>query len=163
AEVARGLYLLRPLSPEGAREAVVGPARAKGARFESDELVETLVASVTELPLLAFTLAQLWDERDETTHTISARSLEAIGGVRGALARHADAALDGMLPGQRERARAMLLRLVTPDRTRARRTAEELGDRAVLDTLVRSRLLVARGEQPPTFELAHEQLIDGWP
>ncbi|HEU4731666.1 MAG TPA: serine/threonine-protein kinase, partial [Kofleriaceae bacterium] len=37
AEIARALYLLRPLTLEGARDAVLGPARAKGARFESDE------------------------------------------------------------------------------------------------------------------------------
>ncbi|HEY5947609.1 MAG TPA: SUMF1/EgtB/PvdO family nonheme iron enzyme [Kofleriaceae bacterium] len=175
ADVARALYLLGPLTAEGTREAIVGPARAKGARFESDELVETLVSSVAdradhvrgrhaiELPLLAFTLAQLWDARDPATQTISARSLDAIGGVRGALARHADGVLDALLPKQREAARQLLLRLVTPERTRARRTADELGDRAVLDALVDGRLLVARGEEPPTFELAHERLIDGWP
>jgi serine/threonine protein kinase/formylglycine-generating enzyme required for sulfatase activity len=162
-DITRALYLLRPLTAEGAREAVVGPARAKGVELESDELVETLVGSVTELPLLAFTLAQLWDARDPGSATISARSLEAIGGVHGALARHAEAVLDSLLPAQRELARTMLLRLVTPERTRARRTAAELGDRAVLDALVRGRLLVARGEEPPLFELAHEQLIAAWP
>ena len=163
ADIGRTLYLLRPLTAEGAREAVVGPARAKGVAFESDELVAALVGSVTELPLLAFTLAQLWDARDPGSATITARSLDAIGGVHGALARHADASVDSLLPAQRELARTMLLRLVTPERTRVRRTAAELGDRAVLDALVRSRLLVARGEEPPQFELAHEQLIVAWP
>ncbi len=166
-EIARAIFLLRPLSPEGAREAVVGPARAKGAAFESEALVDTLVSSVTatgariELPLLAFTLAQLWDARDPKTQIISSRSLEAIGGVRGALARHADGVLDSLLPDQRASAKKLLLRLVTPERTRARRTAAELPrDQAVLDALVRGRLVVARGE---AFELAHERLIDGWP
>jgi formylglycine-generating enzyme required for sulfatase activity/predicted Ser/Thr protein kinase len=174
-EVGRALFLLRPLTEEGAREAIVGPARAKNVRFESDELVEILVSAGTnradaargrqaiELPLLAFTLAQLWDARDQATQTITTRSLEAIGGVRGALARHADGVIDSLVPSQRDAARRLLLRLVTPERTRARRTAEDLGDRAVLDALVRGRLLVARGEEPPTFELAHERLIDGWP
>jgi formylglycine-generating enzyme required for sulfatase activity/predicted Ser/Thr protein kinase len=174
AELARALYVLRPLSAEAAREAVVGPARAKGGRFESEALVDTLVASVAdttgtrgviELPLLAFTLAQLWDARDPITQTISARSLEAIGGVRGALARHADGVLDHLLPAQRIVARKLLLRLVTPARTRVRRTAQELAgfDRQALDALVRGRLVVARGDDTPTFELAHERLIDGWP
>ncbi|MDQ3340372.1 MAG: SUMF1/EgtB/PvdO family nonheme iron enzyme [Myxococcota bacterium] len=177
AELARALYVLRPLSAEGAREAIVGPARAKGARFESEELVETLVAAVAadaagnrehvELPLLAFTLAQLWDARE--AETISARSLEAIGGVRGALARHADGVIESLLPAQRLAARRLLLRLVTADRTRERRDAAALGvehdlvARAALDALVRGRLVVARGAGPPMFELAHERLIDGWP
>ncbi len=173
AEISRAIYLLRPLSAEGAREAVIGPAAAKGARFESDELVDTLVAAVTddrgglriELPLLAFTLAQLWDARDPKTQTISTRSLEAIGGVHSALARHADGVLESLLPDQRTGARKLLLRLVTAERTRARRSAGELAgfDRAALDALVRGRLVVARGDDPPTFELAHERLIDGWP
>jgi serine/threonine protein kinase/formylglycine-generating enzyme required for sulfatase activity len=176
SEIARAIHLLRPLSAEGAREAVVGPAKATGARFESEELVDTLVGSVAdatglgaraaiELPLLAFTLAQLWEVRDPDTQTINARSLDAIGGVRGALARHADGVIDGLLPEQRVVARRLLLRLVTAEGTRARRSASELAssDRVALDALVRGRLVVARGTDEPTFELAHERLIDGWP
>ena len=183
AEIARAIYLLRPLSAESARDAVVGPARAKGASFDSEELVATLVASVAEqpsgtadgtatparlvieLPLLAFTLAQLWEARDPVTQMISARSLDTIGGVRGALARHADGVLDGLLPQQRAAARKILLRLVTAERTRIRRSADELAafSRPALDALVRGRLVVARGSDTPTFELAHERLIDGWP
>jgi eukaryotic-like serine/threonine-protein kinase len=171
-EIARALYVLRPLTVEGARWAVVGPARAKGVRFESSEVVEALVPADTgagdraavELPLLAFTLSALWDARDPRTGTISARSLEAIGGVRGALARHADGVLDALVPWHRAAARQVLLRLVTPQRTRARRPAAELtDDHTVLDALGRGRLVVARGDEPPTFELAHERLIDGWP
>ena len=173
-ELTRALYLLPPLSADGAREAIVGPARAKGARFESEQLVDTLVAAVAdsdgvahaiELPLLAFTLAELWDARDGETGALGARSLAAIGGVRGALARHADGVIATLLPAQRDAARRLLLRLVTAEKTRARRSAAELAPpdrdvRGVLDALVRGRLVVARGE---AFELAHERLIDGWP
>jgi formylglycine-generating enzyme required for sulfatase activity len=167
-EIARAIYLLRPLTPEGARQAVVGPARAKGATFESEALVDSLVSSVTgqrariELPLLAFTLAQLWDARDPETQTITTKSLDAIGGVRGALARHADGVLESLLPEQRAAAKKLLLRLVTPERTRARRSAAELVafGKPALDALVRGRLVVARDD---AFELAHERLIDGWP
>jgi serine/threonine protein kinase/formylglycine-generating enzyme required for sulfatase activity len=169
-EISRALYVLRPLTAAAAREAVTGPARATGAQFESDEVVDALVPAVAagdaavELPLLAFTLSALWDARDPATQMISARSLDAIGGVRGALARHADGVLDGLVPSQRAAARQVLLRLVTPERTRIRRTAAELTEhRAVLDALVRGRLVVARGDEPPTFELAHERLIDSWP
>lgn len=168
--LARALYVLRPLGAGSAREAIAGPARAKGGRFESEALVDALVASVAdpdriELPLLAFTLAQLWDARDAATQTISARSLDSIGGVRGALARHADGVLDALLPAQRATARQLLLRLVTAERTRARRPEAELvtGDLAALDALVRGRLVVARSGDEPTYELAHERLIDGWP
>ncbi len=175
AEIARAIYLLGPLSADGARQAIVGPASATGVRFESDELVDGLVGfvadadcerSVSALPLLAFTLAQLWEARDPATATISARSLAAIGGVRGALARHADRVLDSLLPHQRTAARTLLLQLVAPGRTRTRRSARELAglDRAALDAVVRGRLVIARGtDEEPTYELAHEGLIDGWP
>jgi eukaryotic-like serine/threonine-protein kinase len=186
-EVRRAIHLLGPLSADGAREAVVGPARATGLAFESAELVETLVRSVAdpdgraarsgvELPLLAFTLAQLWEARESATRTISARSLDAIGGVRGALARHADGVLASLSPEQRRAARRILLRLVSADRMRVRRTAADFAgiderseiegggiDRAALDALVGGRLVVARGSDEPTYELAHERLIDGWP
>ncbi len=61
----------------------------------------------------------------------------------------------------------MLLRLVTLEGTRARRSGEELlADarcRPVLDALVRGRLLVAQdAEQGGAFELAHEVLVQGW-
>src|SRR5262249_51223886 len=39
----RALYLLRPMSPEGLREAIVAPARAYGVTFEPEALVLHLV------------------------------------------------------------------------------------------------------------------------
>ena len=171
-EVSRRLYLLRPLSIEGTRDAIVGPARAKGVTFESDALVSTLVASaaITEggLPLLQFALAELWDARDVGRAAITAAALAAIGGVGGALARHADEVLLGLAPEPRAASRRILIALVTLDGTRARRTEVELagGDpvaQDALSALVGGRLLVARTtEHGPTYELAHEALVKGW-
>ena len=171
-EVSRRLYLLRPLSVEGTRDAIVGPARAKGVTFESDTLVSTLVADaeITEggLPLLQFALAELWDARDVVRASITSAALAAIGGVGGALARHADDVLLGLAPAPRAAARRLLIALVTLDGTRARRTEVELagGDpvaHGALAALVRARLLVPRDtELGPTYELAHEALVKGW-
>jgi formylglycine-generating enzyme required for sulfatase activity len=171
-QVAGALHLVPPLGPEQVREAVVGPARAKGVRFESEALVGTLVdATVAEgggLPLLQFALAQLWEGRSREDNVIPAAALEALGGVSGALARHADGVVEALPAEQRRAARAVLLRLVTDDGTRARRGAEELcgGDvryQAALEALVRGRLLVAReAAEGSTFEVAHEALLRGW-
>ncbi|MBN1207825.1 MAG: SUMF1/EgtB/PvdO family nonheme iron enzyme [Myxococcaceae bacterium] len=171
-EVPRALYLLRALSPEETREAIVGPARAKGVRFESEALVDTLVeaTATTEggLPLLQFALAELWEARDKAAELITQAALDGLGGVAGALARHADAAVDSLLPDQRVAARGVLLRLITEDGTRARKTDRELvGDdpryRAALEALVRARLLVAReAEDGASYEVAHEALVTGW-
>ncbi|SEU27869.1 bifunctional serine/threonine-protein kinase/formylglycine-generating enzyme family protein [Stigmatella erecta] len=170
--VPRALYLLRALTPEEMREAIMGPARVKGVRFESEALVDTLVAATaaTEggLPLLQFALAELWEARDRAAGVITQAALDGLGGVSGALARHADGAVDSLLPDQRVAARGVLLRLITADGTRARKTDRELvGDdpryRAALEALVRARLLVAReAEEGTSYEVAHEALVTGW-
>ncbi|MCY1017152.1 protein kinase domain-containing protein [Pyxidicoccus sp. MSG2] len=174
-----GLYLLQRPTPEGLREAVVAPARGQGFTFESEELVETLVKAGGGdggLPLLQFALAELWERRERERHVIPAAALRALGGVDGALARHADGVLSTLLPVERGAARRLLLRLVTAEGTRERRTrAELLGDagreerpaRAALEALVRGRLVVAReaaGEEAGagTYALAHEALLVRW-
>ncbi|MBJ6760294.1 SUMF1/EgtB/PvdO family nonheme iron enzyme [Myxococcaceae bacterium JPH2] len=171
SEVPRALYLLRALSPEETREAIVGPARVKGVRFESEALVDALVASSAAdggLPLLQFALAELWDARDGAAGVMTQAALDSMGGVAGALARHADEAVALLLPERRAAARGVLLRLVTADGTRARKTDRELvGNdpryRAALEALVQARLLVAReAEEGTAYEVAHEALLTGW-
>jgi hypothetical protein len=170
--MAMALYILRPLTTERTREVIVEPARATGVAFESESLVDTLVESTSHaeggLPLLEFTLAELWQARDPERNLITASALESLGGVAGALARHADAVIAGLLPGQRIAARRLLTRLVTPEGTRARRSEAELcgGDpvaRAALEALVHARLVVTHeAEEESAYEVAHEVLIDGW-
>jgi len=170
--VSRALYFLRPLSEERIREAIVGPARAKGVTFEAESIVEELVQSTARagggLPLLQFALAELWEARDRARGTISSAALNALGGVAGALSRHADSLLAGMPQAERVAARGILLRLVTSEGTRVRRTTEELAlrdapARAALEALVRGRIVVAR-ETPEGsgYEIAHEALVRGW-
>lgn len=171
-ELPRVLYFLRPMSPEKIREAIVGPARVKGVSFESDELVGTLVESTARaeggLPLLQFALAELWEARAQSKAVITAEALSAIGGVSGALARHADNIIHSLPRPQRVAAQRMLIALVTPEGTRARRTEGELAgeDASALSTLralVSGRLLVAREtESGVAYEMAHEALLKGW-
>ena len=171
-EIARALYFLKPLSAEGIRQAITGPARATGVAFESEALVDTLVGSTTAaeggLPLLQFALAELWEAQGPAAGAITAAALEKIGGVGGALARHVDEVIVGMSVVQRLAARRVLFSLVSPQGTPVRRREDELaaGDvaaRAALDGLVNGRLLVVRDtEQGATYELAHEALLRGW-
>src|SRR5262249_1058071 len=101
-------------------------------------------------------------------------SYEQLGGVAGALAAHADAVLAGMSSAQQALARAVLERLVTPERTRAPVSMAELRalqpDPTLVDDLVQHltamRLVVGeRGAEGagPAVELVHESLIDRWP
>jgi serine/threonine protein kinase/formylglycine-generating enzyme required for sulfatase activity len=180
-ELARGLYFLRPLTGEHIREVIVRPAAAKAVAYESEALIDRLVEQTEHapggLPLLQFTLAELWDARDVSARMIRAEALTALGGVEGALTRHADRILTALGAKERDAARRLLLRLVTAEGTRARRSQAELlsgspsgspprerdAERAALEVLVRGRVVVANDAQGGAYEIAHEALLTSWP
>jgi serine/threonine protein kinase/formylglycine-generating enzyme required for sulfatase activity len=168
--LSRSLFLLPPLTAEGLREAIIGPAGLCGFSFE-EGTVEALIEAITSpagLPLLQFTLAELWDARDVERRVIPRRALDEIGGVAGALARHGDKVVATLLPAQRAIARQLLTQLVSTSGTGARRTAAELVGasaerREVLEALVSGRLVAAEeSEGEPTYELVHEALLSVW-
>ena len=165
----RSLHLVRPLSPDGVRAAITGPAAQQGISFSPPSLVDSLAAAGGEggLPLLSFALAELWETRGDRRE-ITAEALVARGGVEGALTRHADDVIANLAPDARAASRRLLGRLVTAEGTRARRTAAELGasdsaSHAALEALVRGRLVVASSlEGADSYEIAHEALLDRW-
>jgi len=97
-----------------------------------------------------------------------------MGGVAGALASHADRVVNDLGPQKVPLIRAILLRLVTAERTRAivplaelRELSPEGGDvQWLIDQMVDARLLVIqtleRGKGT-TVEIVHESLVHGWP
>ncbi|QRN97313.1 protein kinase [Archangium violaceum] len=172
-EAERALYILRPMSPEGVREAIVGPARGRGVVFESEELLQTLVASTAQgmgsLPLLQFALAELWERRNPAQARITRAALDEMGGVAGALSRHADGVLASLRPAEQQAARRLLLQLVTAEGTRGERGEEELvaasddASRAALHALIEGRLLHARTTGGKArYGIAHDSLITSW-
>ena len=166
------LYIVRPLSEEGLRQAICEPAAQLGVHFETPALVDELLRSTLHtdggLPLLQFALAELWEVRDKQSGLITADALSSIGGVAGALARHADQVLRALLPTERLAAKRILLRLLTPDGLRATKTLNDIrtsdpAEPIALEALVRGRLLLAREVGGETaYELAHEALLKGW-
>lgn len=153
------------------------PVEAVGYRWEDPELVREMAASVAgepaSLPLLQFAGQSLWERRDEGRRVLLRSVYEQMGGVEGALARHADGVLDRLQPAQRRLARELLLLLVTPERTRKVVTLSSLraslpeSAGSVISELTESRLLsVSRvrdaAEPGPRVELAHESLIRTW-
>ncbi|WP_245814656.1 bifunctional serine/threonine-protein kinase/formylglycine-generating enzyme family protein [Cystobacter ferrugineus] len=166
----RGLYVLRPLSAEGVREAIVGPARGQGVVFESDELIQTLVSSTAQgagsLPLLQFALAELWERHDRVQGRITRMALEEMGGVAGALSRHADGVLARLDPAEQQAARRLLPRLVTAEGTRGERefgTAGDAATDAALRALVEGRLLHAStAAGGARYQIAHDSLLTSW-
>jgi eukaryotic-like serine/threonine-protein kinase len=178
AELSQGLFFLNAPQREGLRDALVQPAEMAGYRFEAPELVEDMLghleATQGALPLLQFAASRLWEARDPARRLLTRSAYEAMGGITGALATHADSVLDGLSTQERTLVRAVFLRLVTPERTRAVVPVEELRElskegrevQRLVDHLVQARLLVVQtgsGDGSATVELVHESLLQGWP
>ncbi|WP_224361853.1 serine/threonine-protein kinase [Hyalangium versicolor] len=177
-ELNQGLFFLAMPQREGLQDALVQPAEMAGYRFETPDMVESMLQHLEStqgaLPLLQFAATQLWDRREQARKLFTEQSYRAMGGIAGALASHADSVLHGLSPQGHALARAIFLRLVTPERTRALVTLEELHGlsqdthelQRVTDQLVQARLLVVQtggGATGATVELVHESLIQGWP
>ncbi|MGW7197654.1 nSTAND1 domain-containing NTPase [Streptomyces chryseus] len=123
------------------------------------------------LPLLGFVLAQLWQRR--AAGRLQAATYEHIGGVSGALRRHAEEAWRKCVPpeGEAEAARLLtgLVRVLPGGEAPLRRalTREEAGEGRwrLAQALAEQRLLVLYGGdgRPESAELAHEALIAVWP
>lgn len=176
ALVERGLFEMPEPPEEDLREAIVRPAQLAGYRFEFAAIVDDLVRQASRspapLPLLQLAAGQLWERRDRERRLLTEAGWTEVGGVAGALARHADAALGELPRPRRALARAVLLRLVGVGGAPVAAAAAELNELSpngfelgrVLDHLIRARVLVARGEGgEPAAELAHESLIRSWP
>ena len=167
-------YLLAPLDREALREVIEQPARLARLRLD-DGLADQLIADTDSgeaLPLLAFTLRQLADDLP-AEGTLSLARYRDLGGVRGALARHADVALAEAVraSGLTEReVLAGLTRLVTVDETgrRARRRIKLAGLtaplRVALGIFVERRLLLSDTDDigQVWLTVAHEALLTGW-
>ncbi|MFO0745119.1 MAG: serine/threonine-protein kinase [Myxococcota bacterium] len=176
--VTRGLMLLRAPDRRQLEDALVGPAELAGYHFEDagtvDAMLDALDGTAAALPLLQFAAGQLWEARDRSAKRLTRAAYDAMGGITGLLAAHADGVLTALGPEARTLARTCFLRLVTPERTRAVVDREDLlaldGDaakvRALLDRLVDARILVVQARDADgsaTYELAHEALLECWP
>lgn len=165
-----------PAEPE-LREILTVPVQRRGYRYEDPRLVDEMIAEIggqpAGLPLLQFAGAQLWRLRDSRSRILTRAAYQAIGGVAGALARHADGVVEAMPPAQVAATRGLLLRLVTAEGTRRVVQRRDLlaglpsDAAAALDTLVEARILLAgraaQGEEAgATVELVHESLVESW-
>lgn len=168
--------VLRRLRATELRTVLTRPLERVGHAWDDPRIIDDVLRELTDeiagLPLLQFACRALWERRDQDRRLLLRSEYEAMGGVGGALAEHADRVLALLTPSQVPAARTLLLRLVGGDGTRRviRRSAvvAELGPdgEAVIDRLTGSRLVVSRRASAavaePTIELAHEALIRAW-
>lgn len=186
------MYRLPPMDLEELREATVKPARVVAYEFESEELVNRILEEVHNapgaLPLLSFTLHKLYELRDKNRRLLTEKAyVEELGGVNGALSKHADKIYKN-LPDDMHRdfMRKLMLRMVRlNDGSYSRRRVylsyqsslleKSLSEldypdhldatvESVLDTLEETQLVV-RGKDSlgPYVEPMHDSLINYWP
>ncbi|MEO7729882.1 MAG: AAA family ATPase, partial [Kofleriaceae bacterium] len=178
AELTQGLFFLGPPGRDGLRDAITQPAEMAGFQFELpatvEDMLDHLETTPGALPLLQFAAAKLWEARDTARRLLTHHSYAAMGGVAGALASHADRFVTDLGQQKAGLVRSLLLRLVTPERTRAivpinelRELSREVGEiQRLIDQMVDARLLVVQtleGGKGSTVEIVHESLVQGWP
>jgi energy-coupling factor transporter ATP-binding protein EcfA2 len=171
-----------PMDVEDLRSTIEQPAAQPDVRliFEGNlvgDLLFEIQGQVGALPLLQFTLYQLFERR--SGHRLTLQAYHEMGGVRGALAQHAEKTYTSLPTEEYHRlARALFLRLIEPgateqDTTRRRAALTEfVFDNAkqtnvmseTIDTFVAARLLMTNDSAGiKTLEVSHEAVIREWP
>ena len=169
--LGRDQVLVGPMRHDEIARTVQEPAARAQIEIDSElvsRLVEETAGRPGGLPLLSTTLLELWEQRSDGRMTL--RSYERTGGVRGAVARLAEAAYADLTAEEARTARNIFLRLAgTNDgeaAVRRRVPLEELdvahseAARRVLAVLTDRRLLTVGGD---SVEVAHEALLREWP
>ncbi|NET14298.1 MAG: peptidase C14 [Okeania sp. SIO1H6] len=171
------------------QEVIEGPAQEMALYFEPVSLVDDIVEEVFQmpgaLPLLSFTLSELyinlhqrWQNAEAEDRALTLEDYQKLGGVTGSLTRRADEEYDN-LPDDAHRVtmQRVMLRMVELEggETAKRRVGEsefnypddQETQRAetVLNQLVNARLIV-KGKNIESSEIyyepAHDFLITGW-
>ena len=169
--------------PAELADIVRAPAQAAGLTFESDlakrALDDRLLAdakNADSLPLLQFTLQQLYERRVETENRtqLTHKAYDALGGLEGAIAAEAERAVAGLKPEAAAALPRLLRRLAEPAHDGTTLTLREVPRRdveadpseaALLDALLAARILIARtdAQGQPTVRLAHDAVFVSWP
>ena len=166
-----------PLAADELERAVLEPAYREGVSFEPGLVARLVAASSGQpspLPMLQYTLGELFDRREPGSNVITVDAYEQLGGLSAALAVHADAIYEIGNVRQREAIRRVFGQLTRFDQDgadlRRRIAVADLGvdvaTRWVLREFSNARLLTFDRDvvtREPTVEVAHEALLREWP
>jgi WD40 repeat protein len=162
---------LGPMNRKELEQAILAPAAKLYFEF-APGLVPRILDDVGDepgnLPLLEFVLRRLWENR--LGSSMRNQDYEQMGGLRGALAQHADHVYSALSPIEQYSLQRLFLLLVRPSETsdtRRRATLEEIGAEAapIVQRLAEERLLVTSRDlvrDHQTVEVCHEALIRHW-
>ncbi|MEZ4660214.1 MAG: CHAT domain-containing protein [Caldilineaceae bacterium] len=179
--------LVGPMTAQELRSSMEQQARVVGLRFEADlsnTILDDVAGEPGAMPLLQHALLELWKRRHG--RWLRAAEYRALGGVQQAIARTADSIYLAQDEADRERMRAVFLRLTRIDdgsqsdeqqRDTRRRVqlaelaadpAEATAIHALVQRLADARLVVTtvregEGKGRVEIEVTHEALIRHWP
>lgn len=176
-----GQHDLSPPALFNIRQMITIPARAAHLHFEEgakgqpplDEVIATRAAQSPEsLPLLEFTLTQLYDMRTPSG-MLTFQHYESLGGIEGAIASHAESIFKGLDKNVRKRFAHVFNQLTGCDESGRylRKWAvrshleSDRNARALVNAFIDARLLVSE-RNPDGVEvvtIAHESLHIHWP
>ena len=167
-----------PLSPEEFELTITGPATRAGLEVEINlvsRIVQDIYGQTSALPLLQYTLMELYEARDGDRLTLAAYI--EYGGIVNALSRRADEAYGELDSAGQVATQQIFLRLITlgegAEDTLRRTSLSELHSiisektvlNEVLDIFGRYRLLIFDHDpeyKTGTVQIAHEALIRNW-
>ena len=121
-EALSRIMVLRKPSQKTLVDILTQSVKAVGYKFEDYLLAHEMVTDVEDsqsvFSLLQFAGQVLWQNRDQQRRVLTRAAFEKMDGVTGALVQHADGVLTGLNASETKIARALLLRLVTENKTK---------------------------------------------
>ncbi|MDD5266728.1 MAG: SUMF1/EgtB/PvdO family nonheme iron enzyme [Methylococcales bacterium] len=168
----RGTFPLDPPGVSAILQMIIRPPEAAGVELEeglAQRLLDDAGIGPGAMALIAFTLNQLY-EQEQPSHAISIDAYNTFGGVKGAVQKRAESALQGLkidLDSTLPKLFAHLVEVNEQEIATRRRAPQSLlqGDlKTVAEALTDARLLVtSEGENnQPMIEVAHETVLGGW-
>ncbi|MGB3300710.1 MAG: CHAT domain-containing protein, partial [Phormidesmis sp.] len=167
-----GIYNLGPMQSEELKRAIAQPAAKVRVTLEPG-LTELLIQSTWEqagrLPMLEFTLAELWEQ--QSNGRLTHQAYQAIGGIEKALANHAEASYAQFSSDDQKRMQRIFMQLIEPGAgnraTRRLASQEDVGDLnwGLVAKLASARLVTTSYSlmtEKETVEIIHEALIQRW-
>ncbi|MEM8716754.1 MAG: WD40 repeat domain-containing protein, partial [Cyanobacteria bacterium P01_G01_bin.4] len=180
-------FVIPPMSQAQLRAAIELPAAARVLHFEPSSLVDRLIEDVSQtpgaLPLLSFTLSEMYLrylERRSDNRALTEEDYRALGGVTGSLTQRATQEYEGLVAtdaAYEQTVKHVMLRMLAVEGGELARRRVPLSElvygneaenqrvQTLLQTLVDARLIV-RGQEgegsEPYVEPAHDALVRGW-
>ncbi len=172
----KGRYTVPPFSLEELKEVIVLPTLQEVLMFDPPELVDEIIAEVVQspgaLPLLSYTLSELYEAYRTSGRedlALKQNDYDKLGGVMGALRTKAENLYASLQPAQRATMRKIVLRMVSVEGDLAGRRVpmadleysadEDPRVAEVIERLVGARLAVKGRDY---IAPAHDALVRAW-